>query len=239
MNPKQPVSEELLGAFLDNQLDAEERIQVLEALRRDKELAARVCELRQDTELVALAYRDPPRAGARSAAMRGARVHRGALAAAALLAFGIAAGLILQASRTDPAGLPLRELAQLDPAAPGARKILVHLSSLDAGRTQAALDAVESVLSAGRSRGDALQVEVIANAEGLGLLREGTPYAGRIQSLARRYGNVSFLACGVAMENARLSENAEIKLISQARRVPAALEEILARLKDGWTYVRG
>ena len=239
MSRNESFSDELLGAHIDNQLDARERVRVIEALRRDRSLAARVAELRQDTELVALAYRDPPRASARRAAMRGARVYRGALAAALLLAFGIAAGWILQAWRTDPVGLALRELAQLDPTAPGARKILVHLSSLDAGRTQAALDTVERVLGASRSRGEALQVEVVANAAGLGLLREGTPYAERIRSLASRHDNVAFLACGLAMENARLSENAEIKLIPQARRVPAALEEILARLKDGWTYVRG
>lgn len=242
MNRNEPISEELLGAFLDNQLDARERDQVLEALQRDKALAARVCELRQDMELVASAYRNPPYVRATDA--RRARRSWRATAAIALLVTsiatgGVATGWVVHAWRVDGMGAPLQDIAQLDPSAPGADKIIVHIGSLEPVRVQGALDSVEHLLRASRARGAPLQVEVIANADGLGLLREGSPYTGRIRSLTTRYDNVSFLACGIAMENARLSENAEVKLIPQARRVPAALEQILTRLKDGWTYVRG
>lgn len=41
------------------------------------------------------------------------------------------------------------------------------------------------------------------------------------------------------MENARLAEGAEVRLLPEARRVPVALEQILSRLREGWTYVRG
>jgi anti-sigma factor RsiW len=60
MSEREPVSEEMLGAFLDNQLDARERVQVLEALQQDKALSDKLCELRQDMDLVTLAYRHPP-----------------------------------------------------------------------------------------------------------------------------------------------------------------------------------
>ncbi|MBI3570145.1 MAG: hypothetical protein HY082_03445 [Gammaproteobacteria bacterium] len=240
MNQNESISDEMLSAFLDNQLDARERVQVLEALQRDKALAARVCELRQDMELVTSAYRNPPYADARPTAVRRARRGWRAAAAAALLVTGVATGWMVHAWRADGmGGAPLQDIAQLNPSAPGTGRIILHISSLEPARAQGALDSVEQLLRASRSRGEPVQVEVIANAEGLGLLREGTPYAGRIQSLTARYDNVSFLACGIAMENARLSENAEIKLIPQARRVSAALEQILTRLKDGWTYVRG
>ena len=157
----------------------------------------------------------------------------------ALLVSGVATGWMGHAWRADGAGAPLQDIAQLDQSAPGPNKIILHIGALEPARLQGALDSVEQLLRAGRSRGAPLQVEVIANADGLGMLRDGSPYTARIQSLTTRYDNVSFLACGIAMENARLSENAEVKLIPQARRVPAALEQILTRLKDGWTYVRG
>ncbi len=241
MNANEPLSEERLGAFLDNQLDARERLQVLEALRRDPALAARVCELSQDMELVVLAYRDPPQADAAPAAMR-RKSGRWALVAAvavALLVVGVAAVWMVHGWRPDGERAQLRDIAQLDPTASGARKIILHVSSQEPARAQGALDALEDVLRASRVRGDSVQIELIANAEGLGLLREGSLYAGRIRSLAERYDNVSFLACGIAMESARLSEHSEVKLIPEARRVPAALEQILTRLKHGWTYVRG
>lgn len=240
MSQNESISDELLGAFLDNQLDARERVEVLAALQRDKVLAARVCELRQDMELVASAYRNPPYADVRPAAARRGRHGWRAVAAAALLVTGVATGWMVHTWRADGmGGAPLQDIAQLDPSAPGAGKIILHISSLEPARVQGALDSVEHLLRASRSRGERVQVEIIANADGLGLLREGSPYTGSIQSLVARYDNVSFLACGIAMENARLSENVEVKLIPQARRVPAALEQILTRLKGGWTYVRG
>lgn len=238
MSSNEPLSEERLGAFLDDQLDARERFLVLEALRRDEALAARVAELRRDMEMVALAYRDPPRADAAPAAVRRGG-GRWTWVAGALLVAGVAAGWLVHGWLPGAQRAQLRDLAQLDPTAPGARKIILHLSSQEPARAQGALDALEEVLRASRERGEPVQIELIANAEGLGLLREGSLHAGRIRSLAERYDNVSFLACGIAMEGARLSEQSEVKLIPEARRVPAALEQILTRLKQGWTYVRG
>jgi intracellular sulfur oxidation DsrE/DsrF family protein len=156
-----------------------------------------------------------------------------------LLAIGIGGGWAVNAWRMADAGAPLQDIAQVNPAAPGASRMIVHLSSLDPARVEGALDTVERLLSESHARGEPVQLEVIANAEGLGLLRRGSPYAERIHSLTTRYDNVAFLACGIAMETARLSEHAEVKLIPEAQRVPAALDQILTRLKHGWTYVRG
>jgi intracellular sulfur oxidation DsrE/DsrF family protein len=42
------------------------------------------------------------------------------------------------------------------------------------------------------------------------------------------------------MQNARLSEGIdEVKLLPQAQKIDAALEQILRRLKAGWAYIRG
>jgi intracellular sulfur oxidation DsrE/DsrF family protein len=239
MNPGESISDEKLGAFLDGQLDRHERLAVIEALQRDKDLAAKVCELRQDMELMTLAYRSPPMPGDLSARPGWARPRWRIAAAALLMTTGVLGGWLFHGWRATPVGASLQEIAQLDPAAPVASKIIFHLGSLEPSRVEEVLDTVEELLREGRARGKPLRVEVIANAEGLGLLRQGSPYADRIESLAEAYDNVSFLACGIAMENARLSENAEIRLLPEARRVSAALDQILTRLKQGWTYVRG
>lgn len=239
MSRNMPISDELLGAFLDNQLDDRERVQVLEALQQDKTLEAEVCELRNDMELVALAYRSPPLPKTYPAMSGGMRPGWRMAAAVLLVITGAMTGWLVHGWRGDLAGSPLQEIAQLNPVSPGASKIIFHLGSLEPSRVEGMLDTVEDLLREGRAHGSPLQVEIIANAEGLGLLRRGSPYAGRIGSLAEAYDNVSFLACGIAMENARLSENTDVQLLPQARRISAALEQILTRLKQGWTYVRG
>jgi intracellular sulfur oxidation DsrE/DsrF family protein len=57
--------------------------------------------------------------------------------------------------------------------------------------------------------------------------------------LTKEYKNIKFLACGVAKQNATLRENKAIKLLPQAKDIPAALDQIVNRLQEGWTYLRG
>ena len=77
------------------------------------------------------------------------------------------------------------------------------------------------------------------NAEGLNILRIESPYANQIASLSQDFKNVKFLACGMAKQNAMFRENKTIKLLPQATDIPAALDRIVNRLQDGWTYLRG
>jgi len=51
--------------------------------------------------------------------------------------------------------------------------------------------------------------------------------------------NILFLACGIAMENARLKEGIKIRLIPEATKIDSAIGKILDRIKSGWTYVEG
>ena len=58
MNKNKPVivSDEHLNAFIDNQLDVHEKSEVLDALRHDKKLSQRNCELQKIQDLVQLTY---------------------------------------------------------------------------------------------------------------------------------------------------------------------------------------
>jgi intracellular sulfur oxidation DsrE/DsrF family protein len=132
----------------------------------------------------------------------------------------------------------LAELQQFDPATSAANKVLLHISTMDTQRIEAALNTAERIVQAKRDQKEPVQIEIVANAEGLGLLRRGSPYAERIRSMVEDNPSVSFLACGIAMENAELKEGGEIELIPEAREVDAALEEILRRLKLGWLYIK-
>jgi intracellular sulfur oxidation DsrE/DsrF family protein len=110
---------------------------------------------------------------------------------------------------------------------------------MDDARITKVLNETEHLLALSKQRDRPLQLEIVANASALGMLRKGSPYARRIHQLASENANVTFLACGFAMENAKLKEGHEIKLIPDAHKVDAALEQILRRLKAGWLYVRG
>ena len=59
---KQPVSEEMLDAFVDRQLSSEDRLRVLRELADDGSLGRAVCDRQQLKTLVGLAYPQPARA---------------------------------------------------------------------------------------------------------------------------------------------------------------------------------
>jgi intracellular sulfur oxidation DsrE/DsrF family protein len=79
---------------------------------------------------------------------------------------------------------------------------------------------------------------VVANADGVRLLQAGTsPHAARIAALLARYDNIAFLACSRSLEKLRL-KGIDVHLLPDVGVVPGALEEIVARLQEGWVYVR-
>ena len=81
-------SDEHLNAYLDNQLDAEERSLLLEELRRDQELAARVCKLQKVQDMVQLAYHNVAREQSTGSGRRRWSLYF-AQAASALLVLGL------------------------------------------------------------------------------------------------------------------------------------------------------
>lgn len=230
-----------LYALIDDQLDASERAMLLDRIQGDKQLEQRLLRLRRIKNLVSVAHREPPLPGWQPT-LADRQLHSGArplVAGVALLLIGVLSGWGVY-TWVARAPVPVfSDIARLSPAAAQTGKVLVHISDMDAGHINTTLDAVERLLESSQREGRRLQVEVIANARGLDLLRAESPYRERIHAITSAHDNVSFLACGIAMQNAHLKEGTDVRLIPEARRVDAALETILKRLKEGWTYVRG
>jgi len=239
MTRAEPITEQQLNAFVDNELDSSERARVLQATQHDPALATKLAQLQQLNDLLKLGYQQPPAAPPHVSQLGPRATQRGwqAFAASVVLGIGMTIGWSLH-TQTPPAPMPLTNLAQLNIQKPGNDKILIHISNMDQLKIDHALTEAEQLLANAAREGKDLQVEVLANADGLGVLRNGSPYAGRINQLASQHGNVSFRACGFAIQHAKLKEGHDIKLLPEAKPVDAALEEILRKLKSGWLYVR-
>jgi intracellular sulfur oxidation DsrE/DsrF family protein len=83
-----------------------------------------------------------------------------------------------------------------------------------------------------------MQLEIIANSRGINLLRTGvSPHAERIAHMKQRHANLHWVACGQSI--ARFTQDGEqVVLLPATRTAPTAIEEIVTRLQQGWTYVR-
>lgn len=233
------ITGQQLNAFVDNELDSSERARVLQATQNDPALAAKLAQLQQLNDLLKLGYQQPPAAAPYLPQQRPRATRRSwqAFAASVVLGIGMTIGWSLH-RQAPTAPMPLTNLAQLNIQKPGNDKILIHISNMDQLKIDNALSEAEQLLANAERNGKDLQVEVLANADGLGVLRTNSPYARRINQLASQHGNVSFRACGFAIQHAQLKEGHSIKLLPEAKPVDAALEEILRKLKLGWLYVR-
>ena len=239
MNRDEPISDQQLNAFIDAELDSNDRARILQATQNDPELAAKLAQLQQLNELLTLGYQHPPVVDEHTLPQQSRNLSRAwqAVAASLVLLVGITLGWYLH-PQSSASALPLTNLSQLNPQQPGADKILIHINNMDQLKIDNALAEADRMLANAARSGKELQVEILANADGLGVFRDTSPYARRIRQLANKHSNVSFRACGFAIQHAKLKEGHNIKLLPEAQPVDAALEEIVRKLKLGWLYVR-
>ncbi|MBN2871576.1 MAG: hypothetical protein JXJ30_01530 [Halothiobacillaceae bacterium] len=235
------ISEADLHAFVDNQLDADDRRRVRRAIRRNPALAEAVCDLDQMKDWVQQAYAAPPLAPNRRPERPRAAGWRRALAASLLMIVGGTAGWFASSNIAPPAGDPDRladaTTALQDAAVGESSRVILHVGSADRQAFDEALDTAERLMAGAETNPD-FHLQVLTNASGVDLVRrQVTPYAGRIEALLQRYPNLEFTACSQTL--ARLErEGQEVTLLPNVKVVDTAVSEVVRRLQRGWSYIR-
>ncbi|MFN3883164.1 MAG: zf-HC2 domain-containing protein [Rhodocyclaceae bacterium] len=231
------ISDEILGAYIDNELDAAERAAIQEHITTDDALRARACELWQLKQMMRGAYPLPRHVGektqqARKPPGKGGWPH--ALAASLFIAVGMISGWLAN-DRFDAD----RQLdRQIEAIRNDGGRVVLHLFSDEPARMQAALRMAEQLASARDAQGRPFRVEFLANGPGLHLLRVGgSPYAERIETLRRQYRNLRLVACHQAIT--RMQERGlEVTLLPGVEVAVSAESELSTRLTQGWRYLQ-
>jgi intracellular sulfur oxidation DsrE/DsrF family protein len=231
MNRDDFISDEQLSAFLDDELDAEEKSRIFSLAERDPELDRRICHQRKIRELVRHAYHDVPRPERRSTGVIRRRPLAYALVASVLVLIGLGAGLL--APRLYDQGNPAASPGTL--AVTESPNYILHVSSGEPDNMRAVLKRAREIL-ASSDQAHPHRVEVVANEQGLNLLRSDiTPFAEEIAALAD--SSVVFYACSRAIQ--RLEERGvSVQLVPQANPDYTALDRVVLRLQDGWNYLK-
>lgn len=229
------VSEWELNAFVDNQLDAESRRRVRRAIRQDPSLTQEICDIDQMKDWVKQAYATPPQPPSRMS-RRQSGMGRTALAAGMLLGVGLLAGwagnAVLQAdaSSQSPTVAGIEQQTQ---------RVILHVGSAELSTMGEALDTANSLLTNARARGqENFQLQVLANAEGVDLLRtQTTPFAQRINAMMQEHSNLEFSVCGKSLT--RLKRRGEnVAVLPNVQVVDTAIGDVVDRLQRGWSYVQ-
>jgi len=236
MKKEDHISEEQLNAFVDGELDSEEISCLFDEAEQSAELDQRLCQQRKLKEMVKLAYQDVPEPKRRLSGQQIPRSMLGLAAAASmLLVLGVTTGLLISGYfYQNP--LPGEPTANTPPQAVAAMEnFILHVVSGEPEKMKLALQKASELLS-NSAPGKPRRVEVVANEQGLDLLRSDvTPFANEISALANE--QVIFYACSKAIE--RLEEKGvEVQLVPEAVPGYTALDRVVTRMKDGWQYVK-
>lgn len=237
-------SDELLNAYVDGELDAEERQRLEDAMQADDRLRDRVAELNELKQLVKGAYMDetPDRI---PAAPR--RIRSGAGLAASVAAFAL--GVVMtwgwfsyMDGTTGPrvAALPHQQAGE---AGESERvvKVVFHLSRDEPGQLHTILNEAEALLTTTARSGRTAAVRVIASGAGLSLFeKRSTPVTERIMAMKRDHrGHLFFSGCGVAYEQLKEQRaDGELNLVPEIQLVDLGVLELMRRQRQGWAYIR-
>jgi intracellular sulfur oxidation DsrE/DsrF family protein len=236
MKHEQPLSEEYLNAFVDNELAAAERTQLVEQINNDSHLKQQVCELNMLKEMVRTGYRQTYEELVVNAAQRGGPYLRHVMAACCLIVVGVLAGWLGHGRyENNTADF---DVVSLNNVVANSDNIVVHVDTASPVVFERALNQVEGILANARSEGRPVQLRLAANSNGLDLFRVSTsPFADRIRELQRNYTNLTLIGCGQSIRKLKERQQ-DVKLLPNVTVVPAVLDEVVQDLKNGWTYLK-
>jgi uncharacterized protein len=231
MKKDEHFSEEQLNAFVDGELDPEEKSRLYNESAKSPELDMRLCQTRKLKELVRHAYDDVPAPQRpRGPTLRRSGPFGRALVAGVLLAIGATSGYLghglISAEPANTSAATAQVLEQPE-------NYLLHVVSGDPEQMYSALSHAKFLLDSA-DEGEIRRIEIVANERGLDLLRSDvTPYAEEIRALQKN--NVVFYACARSIQ--RLEEKGvEVILVPDTRQDYTALDRVVMRMQDGWKY---
>ncbi len=247
MKEKNHYSDEHLSAYIDGELDNEERARLLFDKQHDTELAQRISDARALKEKIQLAYSDlsyqanntkPFSCTAFISKQRSLVAGIGVLILTVTLLIptiknnhdlNLAKNLIKTTEAISP--------DKISTAVGDNKRVVISLSQYQPEKFDTTINHIETLLV--QHENDAFfSVEIVAHKNGLKALDTKTSmHAERILLLAKRYDNLDIVACAKSMAN--LADSGDpIKLMKDILVSPSAAEQVAKRMGDGWMFLK-
>ena len=242
---KQNISDEYLNSFVDDQLDSIEKINTFDIINQNESLKDKICELSALKVMVKHAYMQAPEPARTNLNLKRHWIkHFQSLAACLLLLLGGVSGWLGHewlskgdVKQQDIASMLLTHQHN-EAIVADTRKVIVHINNSNSPRLKAALDETEALLTNYKSSNQQIEVEVIANKQGVDLLRAKlSPYRQRISVMQANYPNLNFLVCGQTISKLR-KEGKNVDLLPHIGIASSAADQINKRLLQGWGYLK-
>lgn len=234
MNQQDFRIERILHAYVDGELSAQEKSRLLVKMENDSSIRDRACSLQRTKEWVKFSFEHetaPTRSlpHARHHYWGKSVIHIAASVLVVVMAFG-AGWLGHSIQRDAPQQYALDNISGIS------QHVILHIGESDEARFSSILAKAEKILREYRDSG--IQVEVVANAGGLDMLRTASSrHVDHIKSMIASYDNVRFIACSKGLERLRANGLDPMVIKGVDAHEPAA-DHLVQRLTEGWTYIR-
>lgn len=244
MNRQQPISEELIHAFVDGELDPHERQQVILAMAENPEIAREVDELQKLKELIMAARPDEKTLSEFSAISKTGKsfMSKCTTLATTSLAASILLGVLLLMNNmrhdVQPSSLAensVENITTSDQSNVQKSRVLLHVNRNDTATAAQLFEKLNSILSQNNKH---QRIEVVASGPGLSLLRaETSPFPEKIRQIRSQHDNVVFIACQTTLNRLMMKINRKVPLLPEAMLTASGPELIKLRKAQGWKYI--
>ncbi len=129
--------------------------------------------------------------------------------------------------------------APLFAADPKAHKVAIHVDENDPATMNMALNNIANLRKYYDSKGESVEIELVAYGPGLHMLRADTsPVADRIATLSLEIENLTFSACGNTHANMSKKAGKDVQLLDEAQKVPSGVVQLITLQEQGYAYIR-
>ena len=102
-----------------------------------------------------------------------------------------------------------------------------------------ALNNVVNVNKYYASKGEKVEIEVVAYGPGLHMYRADTsPVKARVEKMSLEFDNLKFSACGNTHRKMSKKAGKKIKIMSEAQMVPSGVVQLIELQEKGYSYLR-
>ena len=122
-----------------------------------------------------------------------------------------------------------------------AHRLTIQVDQNDPAIMNLVLNNVTNIMDTYKSKGQDVQIEVVAYGPGLHMLRDDTsPVKDRLKQTSELCfpSRITFSACNNTKEGMEKREGHPIAIVSQAGLVPSGAVRLMELQEDGWSYLK-
>lgn len=126
-------------------------------------------------------------------------------------------------------------------AADKEHRVAIHVDQNDPAVMNLALNNATNIMEEYKSRGETVQIEVVAYGPGLHMLRADTsPVQDRLKQIVEMSfpSSIKFSACENTRQRMEKQEGKAIGIVSLAQPVPSGVVRLIELQEQGWSYIK-